>query len=228
MERYTTIRELPPEERPREKLAHWGAASLREYELLAILLRTGTTQMSALQLAAAPAGTVRRRARRDARQRARAGAHQGHGAGKSHPNRRRDGTRQARRAQPVPRTPPNPLPRRCLPTDAHAAYRREARAFPRRAAGHQKPRAAHRDHLHRHAGQQSGASARGVSYRGARGRRQLDRRPQPPQRRPHPQPRRHRHHQRLKDAGELLGVPLLDHLILGDGNYTSLRERGYL
>jgi DNA repair protein RadC len=51
MERYTTIRELPPEERPREKLAHWGAASLREYELLAILLRTGTTQMSALQLA---------------------------------------------------------------------------------------------------------------------------------------------------------------------------------
>jgi DNA repair protein RadC len=33
---------------------------------------------------------------------------------------------------------------------------------------------------------------------------------------------------RLKDAGELLGVPLIDHLILGDGNYTSLRERGYL
>jgi DNA repair protein RadC len=49
--RYTTIRELPPEERPREKLAQWGASHLREYELLAILLRTGTAQMSALQLA---------------------------------------------------------------------------------------------------------------------------------------------------------------------------------
>jgi DNA replication and repair protein RadC len=33
---------------------------------------------------------------------------------------------------------------------------------------------------------------------------------------------------RLKDAGELLGVTLIDHLILDDGNYTSLRERDYL
>ena len=33
---------------------------------------------------------------------------------------------------------------------------------------------------------------------------------------------------RLKEAGELLGTELLDHLILGDGNYTSLREKGYL
>ncbi|MFN7161809.1 MAG: RadC family protein, partial [Fimbriimonadales bacterium] len=32
---------------------------------------------------------------------------------------------------------------------------------------------------------------------------------------------------RLKEAGELLGVELLDHLIIGDGNYTSLREKGY-
>ncbi len=51
MERYQTIRELPPEERPREKLALWGAHHLQEYELLAILLRTGTQQQSALQLA---------------------------------------------------------------------------------------------------------------------------------------------------------------------------------
>lgn len=48
---YKTIRELPPDERPREKLAHWGAHALREHELLAILLRTGTAQQSALQLA---------------------------------------------------------------------------------------------------------------------------------------------------------------------------------
>lgn len=48
---YTTIRELPASERPREKLAAWGATSLRDHELLAILLRTGTHQRSALQLA---------------------------------------------------------------------------------------------------------------------------------------------------------------------------------
>lgn len=48
---YKTIRELPAEERPREKLAQAGAHALREHELLAILLRTGTAQQSALQLA---------------------------------------------------------------------------------------------------------------------------------------------------------------------------------
>ena len=31
---------------------------------------------------------------------------------------------------------------------------------------------------------------------------------------------------RLRDAGKLLGVPLLDHVVLGvDGKFTSLRER---
>ena len=30
---------------------------------------------------------------------------------------------------------------------------------------------------------------------------------------------------RLMDAGVLLGIPLLDHVVLGDGRYCSLRER---
>jgi len=33
---------------------------------------------------------------------------------------------------------------------------------------------------------------------------------------------------RLKDAGEILGIGLLDHVIFGDGRYISLRERGLL
>jgi DNA repair protein RadC len=32
----------------------------------------------------------------------------------------------------------------------------------------------------------------------------------------------------LKRAGELLGIELLDHLIIGDGRYVSLRDRGYV
>ncbi len=32
----------------------------------------------------------------------------------------------------------------------------------------------------------------------------------------------------LKRAGELLGVELLDHLIVGDGRYVSLRDMGYI
>ena len=33
---------------------------------------------------------------------------------------------------------------------------------------------------------------------------------------------------RLYQAGELLGIKLLDHLIIGDGRFTSLKEKGYL
>ncbi len=45
------IRDLPFEERPREKLMTLGAGSLSNAELLAILIRAGTRQESALQVA---------------------------------------------------------------------------------------------------------------------------------------------------------------------------------
>jgi len=45
------IRELPPEERPRERLQKYGAESLSTVELLAIIIRTGTKKESALSLA---------------------------------------------------------------------------------------------------------------------------------------------------------------------------------
>lgn len=45
------VRDLPKEERPREKLIQQGAASLSDTELLAILLRTGTSSVSVLHLA---------------------------------------------------------------------------------------------------------------------------------------------------------------------------------
>lgn len=46
-----TIRELPAAERPREKLLRHGAQGLSDAELLAILLRTGTAEESALSIA---------------------------------------------------------------------------------------------------------------------------------------------------------------------------------
>lgn len=45
------IRELPPSLRPRERLKDNGAQSLAHHELLAIILRTGTRQKSALTVA---------------------------------------------------------------------------------------------------------------------------------------------------------------------------------
>ncbi|MCR8994060.1 JAB domain-containing protein [Brevibacillus sp. 7WMA2] len=32
----------------------------------------------------------------------------------------------------------------------------------------------------------------------------------------------------LLQAGDLVGIPLLDHLIIGDGHYVSLKEQGYM
>jgi DNA repair protein RadC len=33
---------------------------------------------------------------------------------------------------------------------------------------------------------------------------------------------------RLKEAGEILGIQVVDHVIIGQGNYMSLRETGQL
>ena len=48
---HATVRELPSDERPRERLQHFGAGALSLSELLAIILRTGTRGDNALELA---------------------------------------------------------------------------------------------------------------------------------------------------------------------------------
>ena len=50
---YTIMREVPHEERPRERMMRYGAEALSHAELLAILLRTGTQRQSAVHLAGA-------------------------------------------------------------------------------------------------------------------------------------------------------------------------------
>jgi len=49
--RRLTIKDLPPNERPRERVMNRGAAALSDAELLAILLRTGTAEETAVELA---------------------------------------------------------------------------------------------------------------------------------------------------------------------------------
>ena len=51
-ERYNlTIKDLPPDERPRERLVKYGAEALSNAELLAIIMRVGTREYSAIGLA---------------------------------------------------------------------------------------------------------------------------------------------------------------------------------
>jgi DNA repair protein RadC len=47
---HLSLRELPHEERPRERMLQYGAGALSNAELLAILIRTGTTSESAVSL----------------------------------------------------------------------------------------------------------------------------------------------------------------------------------
>ncbi len=47
----TAVRELPPDERPRERLARLGPKALRDAELIAVLFRTGTREVGAVALA---------------------------------------------------------------------------------------------------------------------------------------------------------------------------------
>jgi DNA repair protein RadC len=51
MERTYTIKDLPISERPREKLYSYGVESLSNAELLAIIIRTGYGEKTAIDLA---------------------------------------------------------------------------------------------------------------------------------------------------------------------------------
>ncbi len=48
-----TVKEMQPDEQPREKLTNYGGESLSDAELLAILLRTGSQKMNVIQTAQA-------------------------------------------------------------------------------------------------------------------------------------------------------------------------------
>src|SRR5260221_13072892 len=48
---HATVHDLPSDERPRERLQHYGPQALSNAELLAIILRTGNTRDNVLELA---------------------------------------------------------------------------------------------------------------------------------------------------------------------------------
>jgi len=51
LEYHATVHDLPTEERPRERLRNYGPHALSNAELLAIILRTGTTRDNVLEMA---------------------------------------------------------------------------------------------------------------------------------------------------------------------------------
>ncbi len=51
LEYHPTIHDMPTDERPRERLKHYGPKALSTAELLAIILRTGTTRDNVIEMA---------------------------------------------------------------------------------------------------------------------------------------------------------------------------------
>src|SRR5256885_6325647 len=51
LEYHPTIHDMPSDERPRERLKHYGPKALSTAELLAIILRTGTSRDNVIELA---------------------------------------------------------------------------------------------------------------------------------------------------------------------------------
>ena len=45
---------------------------------------------------------------------------------------------------------------------------------------------------------------------------------------PEPSPEDYALTQRLVDAGEVLGIRVLDHLVIGDGTYVSFADKGLI
>lgn len=220
------IRDLPPEERPRERLARLGPTALSSRELVALLLGTGARGASALDVAQALlAGGLRDLASRSLGELVRT-----HGLGRAKASRLLAalelGARLASHTvedAPVLRTPAEAarylLPRHaCRPVETFGLLALDARHRLRREAivsvgcltgslVHPREvfqeavvaRAAALVLFHNHPSGDPEPSAEDLALT-----------------------------RRLAAAGTLMGIEVLDHLVLGAGRFVSLKERGVL
>lgn len=220
------MRELPPRERPREKLLYYGAARLEGRDLLAILLGTGTRALSALSLAD--------------RLLARFGSLEEVLAATVEELTETPGVGFAKAAQIVAA---GELGRRVRPerrSDAPITCAEDVVAWVRPhmqglereevwallldakhrvkgvrivAIGHLSGAPVHPREVFKEAIRRSSAAIV-IAHNHPSGD-------------PTPSPSDVALTKRLRDAGELLGIPVLDHVVLGDGCHTSLKEQGY-
>jgi DNA repair protein RadC len=228
-ERYRlAIRDLPREERPRERLLRYGAEALSTSELLAILLRTGTRNESALGLAeriVASFGSLRDVA---AASIAELGRVRGVGPVKA------VGIKAAlelgkRLLAFSPETRPTIRSPADVANLVMTELRHEAREHFKAilldtknqvlrvvtvSVGSLNESIVHPRELFLEAIRHSAAAVIVVHNH--------------PSGDPAPSPEDVEVTRRLRDAGQILGIELLDHVVLGDGRWVSLKERGVL
>jgi DNA repair protein RadC len=223
-----SVKSLPPDDRPRERLLRHGPAGLSSPDLLAVLLRTGTPSRSAAEVASDLLGAF--------------GSLEA--LSRAHPDElvERDGVGPAnaaallaafelgRRAQatapvrrPAIRTPRDVVAllgaeMRHLDREHFCAIllntRHEVLDVARVAVGGLDSAPIHPREVFKDAIRRSAAAVILVHNH--------------PSGAPDPSADDLRITARLRDAGRVVGIEVLDHVIIGDGRFVSLRERGVL
>jgi len=226
--RYMVLRDVPHDERPRERMMRYGAEALSHTELLAILLRTGTKRQSAVHLAGAimkECGSLRNLMDMSMEQLTAI-----HGIGPAKAVQLRAGIELGRR---ITRSSLGDAIVVRRPKDAADYVMDELRYLKKEhfvclflntknhiiaretlSVGTLNASLVHPREVFRSAIQRSSASIICAHNH--------------PSGDPTPSPEDISLTKRLVQAGELVGIEVLDHLIIGDGKFVSLKERGQM
>jgi DNA repair protein radc len=228
MEQGNLLRNVPHEERPRERMMQYGAEALSHTELLAILLRTGTRQESAVHLAGKilkECGTLRNLLDMSMSELT---AIRGIGPAKA--VQLRAGIELGRR---IVRSGQGEIVTVRKPQDAANYVMEELRYLKKEhfvclflntknhiiaretlSVGTLNASLVHPREVFRAAVKAGSASIICVHNH--------------PSGDPMPSPEDVQLTKRLVEAGELMGIEVLDHLVIGDGRFISLKEQGYM
>ncbi|HHY92884.1 MAG TPA: DNA repair protein RadC [Firmicutes bacterium] len=231
MEYHLTLKELPPDSRPRERLIELGAENLATAELLAIILRTGQRGRTALEVAQlllkgqGEESGLLHLATADVKELA-----QCPGIGITKAVQVKAALELGRR---LVRSGLDRGPRIHAPRDVYLLVHDEMRLLDREhfrtimlstkhqviaqetvAIGSLSAALVHPRELFKSCIKKSAAAVILVHNH--------------PSGDPEPSPEDINLTQRLAEAGRLLGIEVLDHVIVGDGRYVSLKERGLL
>lgn len=222
------LRDIPQEQRPRERMLHHGAGALSHVELLAILLRTGTRQESAIHVAQrilSEAGSLRSLVDLSIEELV-----QIKGIGPAKAIQLKAGIELGQRLIQT-RLPDNPMIR--SPKDAADLLMEQLRYLQKEhfvclflntknhviaqetlSMGSLNAAIVHPREVFRAAIKCSSASIICAHNH--------------PSGDPTPSPEDIKLTKRLLEAGEIVGIEVLDHVVIGDGKYVSLKEQGFI